>query len=98
MCRPLWFLVTAGLLLAADAPRDEAAQKDLERMQGDWAADSYVQDGMKVPPDDAPKPKYARPSVVPAICTQAERVSPCWTCAAASLRYIQPEELATSRP
>jgi uncharacterized protein (TIGR03067 family) len=53
MCRPLWFLVTAGLLLAADAPRDEAAMKDLERMQGDWAADSYVQDGMEVPRDDA---------------------------------------------
>jgi uncharacterized protein (TIGR03067 family) len=53
MRRPLLFLLTAGLLLAADAAPDEAARKDLERMQGDWAADSYVQDGMKVPPDDA---------------------------------------------
>jgi uncharacterized protein (TIGR03067 family) len=53
MCPKLWVLVAAGLLLAADAPRDEAAKKDLERMQGDWAADSYVQDGVEVPRDDA---------------------------------------------
>jgi len=42
-----------GLLLAADPPSGEANQKDLERLQGDWAAVSMTRDGQKVPDDDA---------------------------------------------
>jgi uncharacterized protein (TIGR03067 family) len=52
MTRAVLLLLAAGALAAADAPAD-AAKKDLERMQGDWAADSYVTDGMKLPDDDA---------------------------------------------
>ncbi len=41
-------------LLAADAAKeDDAAKKDAEKMQGDWAALSMIQDGMKYPDDDA---------------------------------------------
>jgi uncharacterized protein (TIGR03067 family) len=46
-------LLAAGVLVAAEAPRDEASRKDLEKMQGDWAATSYVRDGQKLPDDDA---------------------------------------------
>jgi uncharacterized protein (TIGR03067 family) len=52
MKRAVLLLLAAGALAAADAPAD-AGKKDLERMQGDWAADSYVIDGMKLPDDDA---------------------------------------------
>jgi uncharacterized protein (TIGR03067 family) len=42
------------LLLAADAAKeDEASKKDAEKMQGDWAAVSMIQDGTKYPDDDA---------------------------------------------
>jgi uncharacterized protein (TIGR03067 family) len=40
-------------LLAADAKEDDASKKDAETMQGDWAALSMIQDGMKFPDDDA---------------------------------------------
>jgi uncharacterized protein (TIGR03067 family) len=48
----------AGLLLAAVAaagasPKEDAGKKDLEGMQGDWAAESMERDGMKLPDDDA---------------------------------------------
>ncbi len=52
MTRALLVLLAAGALATADAPADES-KKDLERMQGDWACDSYVVDGMKLPDDDA---------------------------------------------
>jgi uncharacterized protein (TIGR03067 family) len=42
-----------AVLLVAAAPADDAAKKDLDRMQGDWAAESYVADGMALPDDDA---------------------------------------------
>ena len=50
--------VTAGLVLAAllgvgASPKEDASKKDLERMQGDWAAESMERDGMKLEPDDA---------------------------------------------
>jgi uncharacterized protein (TIGR03067 family) len=51
MTRVVLLLLAAGALAAADAPPE--GKKDLERMQGDWAADSYVVDGMKLPDDDA---------------------------------------------
>jgi uncharacterized protein (TIGR03067 family) len=47
------FVILAGSLMAADPPTEDAAKKDLERMQGDWAAVSYVRDGQKLPDDDA---------------------------------------------
>jgi uncharacterized protein (TIGR03067 family) len=52
MTRALLLLLAAGALATVDVPADES-KKELERMQGDWAADSYVSDGMKVPDDDA---------------------------------------------
>ena len=52
MTRAVLLLLAAGTLAAADAPANDG-KKDLERMQGDWAADSYVIDGMKLPEDDA---------------------------------------------
>jgi uncharacterized protein (TIGR03067 family) len=41
------------LFLAADAPKDDPGKKDLDRMQGDWAAESYTVGGMKLPDDEA---------------------------------------------
>jgi uncharacterized protein (TIGR03067 family) len=41
------------LLLAAAAKDDDASKKDAETMQGDWAAVSMIQDGMKYPDDEA---------------------------------------------
>ena len=50
--------VTVGLVLAAAlgiaaSPKEDASKKDLEKMQGDWAAESMERDGMKLDPDDA---------------------------------------------
>ena len=53
MKRQILTLLGVALLTAADTPSDEASKKDLERMQGDWACDSYAVDGMKLPDDDA---------------------------------------------
>src|SRR6266849_3515927 len=47
---PLLFAV--GFLLAADEPKSDANKKDLERLQGDWAAVSMIHDRQKVPDDD----------------------------------------------
>ena len=46
-------LFAVGLLLAAEQPKSDADKKDLERMQGDWAAVSMIHDGHKLPDDDA---------------------------------------------
>jgi uncharacterized protein (TIGR03067 family) len=54
MNKALLVLLAAGVVsAAADAPGGEDAARDLRRMQGDWAAESYVQDGTKLPDDDA---------------------------------------------
>ena len=45
-------LVT-GILIAAAPPEGDANQKDLEKMQGDWAAVSIVRDGTKLSDDEA---------------------------------------------
>jgi uncharacterized protein (TIGR03067 family) len=42
-----------SLFLAADQPEKDANNKDLNRLQGDWAAVSMVYDGHKLPDDDA---------------------------------------------
>ena len=47
---PLLFAI--GFLVAADEPKSDANKKDLERLQGDWAAVSIISDGHKVPDDD----------------------------------------------
>src|SRR5947209_5324739 len=52
MTRALLVLLAAWALAVADAPAD-GAKKDLERMQGDWACDSYTTDGMELPADSA---------------------------------------------
>ena len=52
MTRVVLLLLAAGALATADAPPGDS-KKDLERMQGDWACDSYVVDGTQLPADDA---------------------------------------------
>ncbi|HEV3203245.1 MAG TPA: TIGR03067 domain-containing protein [Gemmataceae bacterium] len=42
------FLVTAGLLLGGEAPKEEAAKKDLEKLQGEWVMQSSERDGKKL--------------------------------------------------
>jgi uncharacterized protein (TIGR03067 family) len=42
----------AVFVLAAADPAD-ASKKDLDRMQGDWAAESMVRDGQQFPDEDA---------------------------------------------
>jgi uncharacterized protein (TIGR03067 family) len=46
-------VLTLILSVLAAAPKEDASAKDLARMQGDWACDSFVRDGMKLPDDDA---------------------------------------------
>jgi uncharacterized protein (TIGR03067 family) len=46
-------LITVVILSAASPPDEDNIKKDLEQMQGDWAAVSYVRDGQKLPDDDA---------------------------------------------
>jgi uncharacterized protein (TIGR03067 family) len=50
--RPRTTLLLAACLLIAAAP-DDAARKDLERMQGDWQCTGLTVDGFRVPDDDA---------------------------------------------
>ncbi len=44
-------VVTIGLLLGADAPRQEQVQKELEKFQGDWVIVSYTVDGKPATPE-----------------------------------------------
>jgi uncharacterized protein (TIGR03067 family) len=52
MKRALLTLLAVGLLSAADPAKDDANKKDLEQMQGDWAAVSAVRNGAKVADDE----------------------------------------------
>ena len=60
-----FLLLTAGLLLAADANRQDASsQSDLDRLQGTWSTVSIVSDGKTVmhekdPPRPGPATKVA---------------------------------------
>ncbi len=47
----LLMVVAVGLLMAADAPQEEAAKKDLEKLQGTWSLVSAMQDGKALPAD-----------------------------------------------
>jgi uncharacterized protein (TIGR03067 family) len=44
--------MAVGLVSAADPAKDDASKKDLEQMQGDWAAVSAVRNGAKVADDE----------------------------------------------
>jgi uncharacterized protein (TIGR03067 family) len=46
-------LVLAAALLAAAPPTKDENKKDLDRMQGDWAADRFTRDGTALEDDDA---------------------------------------------
>jgi uncharacterized protein (TIGR03067 family) len=43
------FALAAGLVLAAEAPTDDAAKKDLEKFQGTWTTVRVEENGEKVP-------------------------------------------------
>jgi uncharacterized protein (TIGR03067 family) len=45
-------VLATGLLLAAEAPKDDAAKKDLEKFQGHWVPEQVVRDGQEVPADE----------------------------------------------
>ena len=45
-------LFAVGFLIAADEPKSDANKKDLERLQGDWAAVSMIRDGQNLSDDD----------------------------------------------
>src|SRR5690348_10693609 len=49
----MFMLAAAWFFVGADAPKGDANQKDLEKMQGDWALESMVNNGGPVPEDDA---------------------------------------------
>jgi uncharacterized protein (TIGR03067 family) len=51
MKRLLSSALAVFILAAAESP--DASKKDLERMQGDWAAESMVRDGQAFPDEDA---------------------------------------------
>jgi uncharacterized protein (TIGR03067 family) len=53
MTRRIVVLCAVALLIASDQPTADANKKDLEAMQGDWAAVSITHDGHKLPDDDA---------------------------------------------
>src|SRR4051812_11996224 len=44
-----------AFLAGADAPKDDAAKKELERFSGTWKAVSVVRDGEDVPREEAGK-------------------------------------------
>lgn len=53
MKRPFVLLLAAGILTAAGPPPGDATKKDVEKMQGDWAAISMVVDGVRASDDEA---------------------------------------------
>ena len=46
-------VLAAAALAAGAAPQAEATRQDLEKLQGDWHALSWTQDGQEFPEDDA---------------------------------------------
>ena len=45
----LLMAIAAGLLVAADAPKDDPAKADLDKLQGPWNLVAAVRDGKEVP-------------------------------------------------
>ncbi len=48
-----FLLVVLALTAGAEGPNEDAAAKDLKRMEGDWVVVSMEVDGMKIPDEDA---------------------------------------------
>ncbi|HEV3262227.1 MAG TPA: TIGR03067 domain-containing protein [Gemmataceae bacterium] len=53
MKRRILGFVAAGILIAAGPSSSNATKRDLEKMQGDWAAVSMVVDGVTLSDDEA---------------------------------------------
>ena len=51
MKRQILLALCVGLFLAADAPKNDNAQADLEKLQGDWRFDAIEADGQNVTSD-----------------------------------------------
>jgi hypothetical protein len=56
MRRHALLVLTAGLLIAADNPKDDAA-KDLAKLKGTWLLVSAQRDGKKLPEEEVKKTK-----------------------------------------
>jgi uncharacterized protein (TIGR03067 family) len=46
-------MLAVMLSALAAGPKDDKTVKDLARMQGDWACDSFVREGLRFPDEDA---------------------------------------------
>lgn len=57
MRRHLLMVLAAGLLLAADAPKDDGAKKELKAFTGTWQAVSVERDGKEAPKEEVAKMK-----------------------------------------
>jgi uncharacterized protein (TIGR03067 family) len=53
MKRLPFLLLVLAFASGAEGPNEDAAAKDLKRMEGDWVVVSMEVDGMKVPDEDA---------------------------------------------
>lgn len=49
--------LAVGVLIAGDAPKGDAAKKDLEKFQGNWRLISAERDGKKTPQEEVKKIK-----------------------------------------
>jgi uncharacterized protein (TIGR03067 family) len=53
MKRLTFLLLVLALGMGAEGAKEEDAEKDLKKMQGDWVVVSMEVDGMRIPDDDA---------------------------------------------
>jgi uncharacterized protein (TIGR03067 family) len=53
--RSLLLALAAGVLVAAEAPKEDAGKKDLKAMQGTWEAVSHEEDGRKATEEERKK-------------------------------------------
>ena len=53
MMRSVVLVLALSLLAGAEAAKEDESKKDQEAIQGDWAQQSMVVDGAKVPDDEA---------------------------------------------
>ena len=52
MKRRIALILAAGLLVAAQAPKEDAAKADLAKLQGEWVMTSKTYDGQETPAED----------------------------------------------